>query len=104
MFTPLTDLADWNYLSDECFRLRERVRGAVLGVVAAEPVPEGVRVLLCALPLRAAGHRRQPPHVPLLRRHHHPRRPPQVPLIPEAGSLLRTNKLSWMRRVCRNEQ
>jgi hypothetical protein len=52
----------------------------VRAVVAAEPVREGVRVLLRALPLRAAGHRREPPRVPLLRRHHHPRRAPQVPL------------------------
>lgn len=61
-------------------RLRERVRGAVRAVVAVEPVPEGVRVLLRPLQLRAAGHRREPRRLPLLRRHHHPRRPPQVPL------------------------
>ncbi|ONM12192.1 Gibberellin-regulated protein 2 [Zea mays] len=54
-------------------RLRERVRGAVRAVVAVEPVPEGVRVLLRPLQLRAAGHRREPRRLPLLRRHHHPR-------------------------------
>lgn len=64
----------------ELHRLRERVRGAVRAVVAVEPVPEGVRVLLRPLQLRAAGHRREPRRLPLLRRHHHPRRPPQVPL------------------------
>ena len=67
------------------FRLPERVRVAVRAVVAAEPVKQGVRVLLRALQLRAAGHLRELPHVPLLRRHHHPRRPPKVPLTPPAG-------------------
>ena len=64
------------------FRLPERVRVAVRAVVAAEPVQQGVRVLLRALQLRAAGHLRELPHVSLLCRHHHPRRPPKVPLTP----------------------
>ena len=64
------------------FRLPERVRVAVRAVVAAEPVQQGVRVLLRALQLRAAGHLRELPHVSLLCRHHHPRRAPKVPLTP----------------------
>lgn len=62
-------------------RLRGEVRVPVQQVGAAEDVPEGMRHLLPALRLRAAGHLRQRERLPLLRQHDHPQRPPQVPLI-----------------------
>ena len=64
------------------------VPGALRGPLAAEPLQPRVQHVLPALPVRAAGHFRQPRALrALLRQHDHPPQRHQVPLTSKALSL-----------------